>query len=56
MKEDIREQLAHQGFVSRASHVIIMTGFFENYQENIGDRERNDWAYATAGTVLQNIY
>jgi len=56
LKDDIRDQLAHQGFVSKASHVIIMTGLFENYRENVGGQDRNDWTYATAGTVLQNIY
>ena len=56
LKNDIRDQLAHQDFVARASHVIIMTGLFDNYPANIGNQDRNDWTYATAGTVLQNIY
>ena len=56
LKNDIRDQLAHQDFVAKASHVIIMTGLFENYGKNVGDQDRNDWTYATAGTVLQNIY
>ena len=56
MKNDIRDQIAHQDFVAKASHVIIMTGLFDNYPTKIGDQDRNDWTYATAGTVLQNIY
>jgi len=42
--------------VAKASHVIIMTGIFENYPKKTDARDRNDWTYATAGTVLQNIY
>ena len=56
LKSDIRDQIAHQDFVAKASHVIIITGLFENYPENIGDQDRNDWTYATAGAVFQNIY
>ena len=56
LKNDIRDMIAHQDFVAKASHIIIMTGLFENYRTNIRDQDRNDWTYATAGTVLQNIY
>ena len=56
LKNDIRDQLVHQSFVAKASHVIIMTGLFEDYGKNIGDQDRNDWTWATAGTVAQNIY
>ncbi len=56
LKSDIRDQIAHQDFVAKASHSIILKGLFENYPTNIGDQDRSDWTYATAGTVLQNIY
>lgn len=56
LKDDIRGQIARQAFVPNASHTIIMTGLFKNYKDSINEQKRNDWTWATAGGVCQNIY
>ncbi len=56
LNDDIRGQIARQEFVSQASHTVIMTGLFKNYKDSINEQKRNDWTWATAGGVCQNIY
>ncbi|BHH83460.1 nitroreductase family protein [Desulforhopalus sp. 52FAK] len=53
--DDVRSQIARQEFVPDASHVLIITGLFKNYKDKVNDQKRNDWTWATAGTVCQNI-
>lgn len=54
--DDIRHRIARQEFVSHASHTVIMTGLFKNYKDSVNEQKRNDWTWATAGGVCQNIY